>query len=105
MREILPIADAAAVRREARRIAARHPRQLGTVLGLHGLAAITGLAGPRLLGELVESIERGTTRWTVDRTALAIAAFVVVQAVLLRFAAYASAKLGETVLAELREQF
>jgi ABC-type multidrug transport system fused ATPase/permease subunit len=105
VREILPIADAATVRREGRRIAARHPRQLAAVIGLHGLAAITGLAGPRLLGQLVEAIERGTTRWTVDRTALAIAAFVVVQAVLLRFAAYASARLGETVLAELREQF
>jgi ABC-type multidrug transport system fused ATPase/permease subunit len=101
----LPVADGAQVRAYARRLALRHPRELGVVLGLHTLAAMSGLAAPVLLGGLVEAVQHGTTRWTVDRLVVAIAAFVVVQAVLMRFAVYASARLGERVLAELREEF
>jgi ABC-type multidrug transport system fused ATPase/permease subunit len=101
----LPVADAAQVRGYARRLALRHPRELAAVLGLHALAAVSGLAAPRLLGGLVEAVGHGTTRLTVDRLVLAIAAFVVVQAVLMRFAVYAAARLGELVLAELREEF
>lgn len=102
---ILPVADARQVRAYARRLALRHPKALATALALHGLAAASGLVAPRLLGGLVEAVQHGTTRWTVDRLALAIAAFVVVQSVLLRFAVYAAARLGEQVLAELREEF
>ena len=51
----------------------RHPRDLGVALGLHGLAAVAGLAAPWLLGDLVED-PHGTTAGTVDRIALAIAA-------------------------------
>jgi ABC-type multidrug transport system fused ATPase/permease subunit len=102
---ILPVADARQVRAYARRLALRHPRVLAAALGLHALAAVSGLAAPRLLGGLVEAVQHGATRWTVDRLAFAIAAFVVVQAVLMRFAVYASARLGEQVLAELREEF
>ena len=105
MRAILPVADGHAVWRYARTLAARHPRQLAGVLVLHGIAAATGLVAPWLLGDLVDAVHRGTTRWTVDRVALAIAAFVVVQSVFVRFAAFASARLGEEVLAELREEF
>ncbi|MEE6260464.1 ABC transporter ATP-binding protein [Plantactinospora sonchi] len=102
---VLPVADAAQVRRYARTLFRRHPRGLAAVLGLHALAAITGLAAPRLLGELVERVSAGTTTVTVDRVALAIGGFVLAQAVLIRFAHFASARLGERVLAELREEF
>ncbi|MGX7676352.1 ABC transporter ATP-binding protein [Plantactinospora sp. DSM 117369] len=104
-RDALPVADAAQVRRYARSLLRRHPRALAGALALHGLAAITGLAAPRLLGDLVEAIAEGTSTVTVDRVALAIAGFVVAQAVLIRFAHFASARLGERILAELREEF
>ncbi|AVT33461.1 multidrug ABC transporter ATP-binding protein [Plantactinospora sp. BC1] len=104
-RDSLPIADPAQVRRYARGLARRHPRALAGALGLHALAAVTGLAAPRLLGDLVEAISQGTGTVTVDRIALAIAGFVLAQAVLVRFAHFASARLGERVLAELREEF
>jgi len=83
----------------------RHPGGLALALSLHGLAAVAGLAAPRLLGDLVERLTSGATVRAVDRTALAIAGFVVAQAVLVRFAAFCSARLGERVLAELREDF
>ena len=102
---ILPIADGAQVRRYIGDLIRRHPRALGSAVGLHALAAIAGLAAPRLLGDLVEAISAGTTVGVVDRLALAIVAFVVVQAVLTRFAHLASARLGERVLAQLREEF
>jgi ABC-type multidrug transport system fused ATPase/permease subunit len=101
----LPVADVREVRRYARVLARRHPRALGWAIGLHALAAVAGLAAPRFLGDLVEAISQGTSTVTVDRIALAIAVFVVVQAVLIRFATLASARLGERVLAELREDF
>ena len=88
-----------------RSLVREHPRALGGAVGLHALAAIAGLAAPRLLGELVEAISTGTTVGTVDRIALAIVVFVAVQAVLTRFAHLASARLGERVLAQLREEF
>ncbi|HEX2773194.1 MAG TPA: ABC transporter ATP-binding protein [Micromonosporaceae bacterium] len=105
MRTALPVADVRQVRRYARTLARRHPRALAAALGLHALAAIAGLAAPRLLGDLVDAISRGTAAVTVDRVALAITGFVVTQSVLVRFAQVASAKLGERVLAQLREEF
>ncbi|MGK5520259.1 ABC transporter ATP-binding protein [Micromonospora sp. URMC 107] len=105
MATALPVADGRQVRRYARRLARRHPRALGVALGLHALAAAAGLVAPWLLGDLVEGISRGTSGVTVDRIALLIAGFVLVQSVLVRFAHLASARLGERVLAELREEF
>lgn len=105
MSNALPVADARQVRRYARELFRRHPRGLAAALGLHALAAAAGLVAPRLLGDLVEGISRGVGAVTVDRIALAIAGFVVAQSVLVRFAHLASARLGERVLAELREEF
>jgi len=105
MSRMLPVASVADVRRYALDLARRQPRGLFTALGLHGLAAMAGLAMPWLIGGLVQSIQHGTTMSTVDKVAVAIAGFVVVQAVLTRYAKLASAKLGERVLAELREDF
>ncbi|MFI0410981.1 ABC transporter ATP-binding protein [Actinomadura sp. 3N508] len=101
--ETLPVATPPQVRAYARRLVVRHPRGLAAVLALHALAAVTGLVAPRLLGALVEDVRDG--RADIDTTGLAIAGFVIVQAVLTRYAYLASAKLGERVLAELREEF
>ncbi|WP_169948721.1 ABC transporter ATP-binding protein [Microbispora sp. H11081] len=104
-REILPVADQAQVRAYARRLTLKYPRELGLALALHALAAVAGLFAPRMLGELVEGLAQGRADLRVDTVALAIAGFVVAQGVLIRFAVYASSRLGEKVLAELREEF
>lgn len=101
----LPVADTAAVRRYAVALARRHPRMLWGAVSLHVLAALAGLAAPRLLGGLVEAVEKGTTAGHVDRVALALAGFLLAQTVLTRYARYLSQVLGEQVLAELREDF
>jgi len=104
-RKILPVATTKEVRRYALQLMRRHPRMLGAVLGLQTVAAIAGLAAPALLGELVQKIQDGTSAGVVNRIALTIGVFVVVQSVLMRFAIFTSARLGEQVLAELREEF
>ncbi|MBJ7359340.1 ABC transporter ATP-binding protein [Nocardioides sp.] len=101
----LPIADTPAVRRYAGAIARRNPRLLWTALSLHVLAAVAALAAPRLLGELVEAVETGTTTAYVDKVILVLAGFLVAQTVITRYARLASQVLGEKVLAELREDF
>lgn len=101
----LPVADTAEVRRYVRRLARNHPRMLGGALGLHVLAAVAALAAPRLLGDLVQAVDEGTTTGHVDRVILVLAGFLVLQTVLTRYARYLSQVLGEQVLAELREDF
>ncbi|MGW5194037.1 ABC transporter ATP-binding protein [Kribbella sp. NPDC004138] len=105
MRQILPVAGSAEIRRHARRLARRHPRGLLIALGLHGLAAVTGLAAPRLIGDLVEDVQNGTTAAKVNLVIGVIAGFIVAQSLLTRWARYRSFALGEQVLAELREEF
>ncbi|MGW7685414.1 ABC transporter ATP-binding protein [Kribbella sp. NPDC054772] len=105
MRQILPVAGSAEIRRHARRLARRHPRTLAVALLLHGLAAVTGLAAPRLIGGLVEDVQNGTTATKVNEVIVVIAVFIVAQSLLTRWARYKSFALGEQVLAELREEF
>jgi ABC-type multidrug transport system fused ATPase/permease subunit len=104
-RTALPVADGRSLRRYVRDLARRHPRLLWTALGLHVGAALAGLAAPRLLGNLVQAVEEGTSLAHVDRVVLALAGFLVVQTVLTRYARLTSQVLGEQVLAELREDF
>ncbi|MFL6173922.1 MAG: ABC transporter ATP-binding protein, partial [Marmoricola sp.] len=63
------------------------------------LAAVAGLAAPRLLGGLVQAVHDGTTVSHVDRIALLLAAFLLAQTVLTRYARLRSQILGEQVLA------
>ncbi|MEV0591571.1 ABC transporter ATP-binding protein [Nonomuraea cavernae] len=103
-REILPVADEKQVRAYARRLTLRYPRQLTVALVLHGLAAVAGLAVPWQLGTLVQTI-RDDGEVSVGLVALGIGGFLLLQSVLVRYAVLASARLGEKVLAELREEF
>ncbi|WP_433610901.1 ABC transporter ATP-binding protein [Dactylosporangium sp. CA-139114] len=102
---MLPIASGGEVRAYLRTLFTDYPWRLAGVLALHLAGAAAGLAAPPLLGTLVERVAAGTTAWTVDRIALAIAGFVVAQAVLVRCARVAAAQLAERVLARLREEF
>ena len=82
----LPVADGRAVRRYVGTLARRHPKMLYGALVLHVSAALAGLAAPRLIGDLVESVEQGTTTQHVDKIIALLAGFLLVQTVLTRFA-------------------
>ncbi len=105
MSTMLPVAEGRAVRAHVRVIARQHPRMLGGALALHVLAALAAIAAPRLIGDLVEAVEQGTTTAHVDRIVMLLGGFLLLQTVLTRYARYLSQVFGEQVLAELREDF
>ena len=101
----LPVAGPALVRREARALLREHRRALGWVVALHALATLAGLAGPALLGRLVDLVRRGGGIGEVDTLAAVLAASVVAQTAITWAARRQSFVLSERVFAELREQF
>ena len=105
MTALLPIADGPELRRHAGMLAQRHRAALGGVVGLHALAAGAGLAGPALLGALVQSVTEGTTRSHIDTIVLVLAIFIVLQTALTWAARRTSFVVSELMFAELREDF
>jgi ABC-type multidrug transport system fused ATPase/permease subunit len=103
--ELLPIADGEELRLQAKLLGRRHRRALLGVIGLHASAAAAGLAGPPLLGKLVQGVEDGTTKGYVDKIVLVLAAFLLTQTILTWLARRASFVLSEKIFAELREDF
>ena len=101
----LPVAGPKAVRDEAARLIRHHRRGLGMVIALYVGSAIAGLAGPLLLGILVDALTAGTTRNFVASVSLGMLAFLAVQSVLRRYAVRSGMVFGERVFAELREDF
>ncbi|WP_298329747.1 ABC transporter ATP-binding protein [Haloactinopolyspora sp.] len=105
MTTTLPIATPAEVRAEGAGLFRRHRRQLAVALGVHVLAATAGLAGPFLLGRIVDAVTRGSSTTRIDVLAASLAGFIIVRALLTRVAINRSLVLGERVFAELRETF
>jgi ABC-type multidrug transport system fused ATPase/permease subunit len=105
MSERLPIAGGAEVRANALALLRRYRGAFAVVIGLHALAAVAGLAGPRILGGLVQDVQEGTTTAHVNTVVLLLAGFVIAQTALTWFARRTSFVLSETVFAGLREDF
>ena len=105
MSTALPIATSAQVRVEAKRLLRDRLGPVAWSLVLHIGAALAGLAGPWLLGTLVDAVTEGTTTKRVDLLAGVLAGFVLVQTVLTHAARKASFVIGEGVFADLRETF
>ncbi|MFD5828379.1 ABC transporter ATP-binding protein [Lentzea sp. NPDC060358] len=101
----LPIADRREVRRAAMRLLRGERRALVAVLVLSSLAAVSGLAGPYLVGKIVGGVEAGTlTVSTVDLFALGVLGSAVVHLLLVRYSGVQTIRLGERFLASLREE-
>ena len=101
----LPVADMASVKAHTRATLLRHRRRLVSVVALHALAATASLAAPRIIGELVDGVTHGITGAQVDRLAGILAVAVVVQTLVTWAARRSSFILGETIFADLREEF
>jgi ABC-type multidrug transport system fused ATPase/permease subunit len=101
----LPVADPAMVRREAAILAREHRSGLALTLGLHTLAAVAGLAGPALIGRLVDGLSSSGTLGLVDRLIGLLAVAILAQTLLTWAARRQSFLLGEKIFAQLREQF
>ncbi|WP_256966619.1 ABC transporter ATP-binding protein [Streptomyces caniscabiei] len=101
----LPVAGAAAVRRATVRLVRADGRAFLAVLALNGAAAATGLAGPWLVGRIIDEVRGGDGVGAVDRLAAAILLCAVAQLLLARWARYVGHRFGERTLARVREEF
>ncbi|SCD38916.1 ATP-binding cassette, subfamily C [Streptomyces sp. BpilaLS-43] len=101
----LPVAGPSAVRRAALRLVRQDGRAFAAVIGLNASAAGAGLVGPWLLGRIMDEVRAGASVAAVDRLALAILVFALVQLLLVRYAGHLGHRFGERTLARIREQF
>lgn len=101
----LPIASSAEVRRVTLGLLRQDKRALVVVVALYLLATLAGLAGPYLMGRIVDGVRTGISVSTIDKYALIIGGFVLLQMLLTTLARYAGHRFGERVLARLREDF
>ncbi|MFF3741600.1 ABC transporter ATP-binding protein [Streptomyces sp. NPDC002566] len=101
----LPVAGPGEVRRAVGRLVRADGRAFAVVLALNSLAAAAGLAGPWLLGRIVDTVREGGGVGAVDRLAAAILVCALAQLLLARWARYAGHRFGERTLARVREQF
>ncbi|NKY96411.1 ABC transporter ATP-binding protein [Nocardiopsis alborubida] len=113
----LPIAPVAAVWRRLRRAGREHGRLLAVVVLLYGTAALMALASPWILGLIIDTVRAGGASagplsGTADQTAsrVDVLAGLIVVALVLHAgftlaSVAASIRFGESVLAELREEF
>ncbi|MFI1166857.1 ABC transporter ATP-binding protein [Streptomyces sp. NPDC020801] len=101
----LPVAVPTDVRRAAVRLIRADGRAFSAVLALNSLASVAGLAGPWLLGRIVDHVRSGGGVGAVDRMALAILLCSLVQLLLARWARYVGHRFGERTLARVREEF
>ncbi|MFD2026464.1 ABC transporter ATP-binding protein [Promicromonospora aerolata] len=103
--KILPIADAADTWQYTRKMLGRHRAPLIVITVANTVAATAGLAGPFVLGRLVDAVATGTTLEVARNLVLVAVAAVVVQALITRFAQRRAMVFGETVFADMREEF
>ncbi|WP_020663990.1 ABC transporter ATP-binding protein [Amycolatopsis benzoatilytica] len=101
----LPLASKRDVRRWAWRTALEHRREFSLMLGLFSLATVIGLAGPQLLGQLVDGVVGHGTTTRVDLLAGAFVVVLVLQALAKKAARLRGRMFGERVLAQTRERF
>ncbi|GAB7192443.1 ABC transporter ATP-binding protein [Kineococcus sp. NUM-3379] len=107
----LPVAAREAVRDNVRALLRLHRGPVSRMLALHAAAALAGLAGPWLLGGLVDDVSGAAGRGgrdvlaEVDRTVALLVLAVLAQAVLVRAAHLRSLVVAEEVFAQLREEF
>ncbi|PAZ16234.1 multidrug ABC transporter ATP-binding protein [Streptomyces sp. SA15] len=101
----LPIAEPTDVRRAAVRLVRADRRAFVAVLALNAAAAGAGLAGPWLLGRIIDEVRAGGGAGAVDRLALGILVCAGAQLLLARWARYLGHRFGERTLARVREGF
>ncbi|GGW74126.1 multidrug ABC transporter ATP-binding protein [Streptomyces lucensis JCM 4490] len=102
---LLPVADRARVRRAALRLVRGDGRAFAATLVLNVLAAAAGLAGPWLVGRIVDDVRAGRGADAVDRPALFILVCALAQLLLARWARYVGHRFGERTLARVREEY
>ncbi len=101
----LPVGSPATVRTYVRELVRRHRRPFTVLVTVNAVAVTASMVGPYLLGGVVEDLSTGVTDLQLGRTVALFAVALVVQTLFVRLVRLRGAVLGETMLADLREDF
>ncbi|MGA5198039.1 ABC transporter ATP-binding protein [Streptomyces exfoliatus] len=101
----LPVAATATVRTYVRELLRRHRRAFALLIGVNAVAVIASMAGPYLLGSVVDALASGARELHLERTVTLFAVALLVQTFFVRLVRLRGAMLGEEMLADLREDF
>ncbi|GGZ44760.1 ABC transporter ATP-binding protein [Streptomyces bluensis] len=101
----LPVGAPATVRAYVTELLRRHRRAFVLLVTVNTVAVVASMAGPWLLGGLVERVSDGARELHLELTAGLFLAALVVQAVFVQQVRLRGAMLGERMLADLREDF
>ncbi|GAA2218355.1 ABC transporter ATP-binding protein [Streptomyces nogalater] len=101
----LPVGAAATVRAYVTELFRRHRRAFLLLIAVNTVAVVASMAGPYLLGGLVERVSDETRELHLGLTAGLFVLALTVQAVFVRQVRLRGAMLGERMLADLREDF
>ncbi|MEV8552289.1 ABC transporter ATP-binding protein [Streptomyces glaucescens] len=101
----LPVGAPATVRTYVAELFRRHRRAFLLLVGVNTVAVIASMAGPYLLGGLVERVADEEPELRLGPTAALFVAALLLQAVFVREVRLRGAILGERMLADLREDF
>ncbi|TDT39045.1 ATP-binding cassette subfamily C protein [Streptomyces sp. BK208] len=101
----LPVGSRPTVRAYVGELLRRHRRAFLFLVTVNTVAVIASMAGPYLLGGLVERVSDDTRELRLGLTATLFLLALVVQAVFVREVRLRGAMLGERMLADLREDF
>ncbi|WP_406051750.1 ABC transporter ATP-binding protein/permease [Streptomyces virginiae] len=101
----LPVGTSATVRGYVRGLFRRHRRAFVVLVSVNAAAVIASMAGPYLLGQVVDDLSAGARLLHLGRVALLFALALAVQTFFVRLVRLRGAMLGEEMLADLREDF
>ncbi|MEV7222749.1 ABC transporter ATP-binding protein [Streptomyces sp. NPDC093681] len=101
----LPVGARPTVRAYVGELLRRHRRAFLFLVTVNTVAVIASMAGPYLLGGLVERVSEDTRELRLGLTAALFVLALLVQAVFVREVRLRGAVLGERMLADLREDF
>ncbi|MER5509428.1 ABC transporter ATP-binding protein [Streptomyces sp. NPDC002766] len=101
----LPVGAPATVRAYVAELFRRHRRAFLVLIAVNTVSVLASLAGPWLLGDLVERVSDGARELHLPLTVSLFVLALAVQAVFVRQVRLRGAMLGERMLADLREDF
>ncbi|NEA33159.1 ABC transporter ATP-binding protein [Streptomyces sp. SID13031] len=101
----LPVAGTPTVKAYLKTLFRRHRRAFGWLTLVNAAAALSGMVGPWLLGNVVEKLSVGETDVDLPYVVLGFVIALAVQTVFVRLTRLRGAVLGEEMLADLREDF
>ncbi|MER6215149.1 ABC transporter ATP-binding protein [Streptomyces sp. NPDC001674] len=101
----LPVGTPATVRVYVRGLLRRHRRPFTALVAFNAVAVVASMAGPYLLGRVVDGLSAGERELHLGRVALLFALALAVQTCFVRLVRLRGAMLGEEMLADLREDF